>query len=85
MKCEVVKLPGNVTAFVCGRGSRKPSICQFCQERPAIKLCDQVINSDGKKRTCDAALCNECTANGGPGIDYCPNHAKLHPVQASLL
>lgn len=87
MKCETVKLPGGVTAIVCSRGSRssKPTICQFCQERPATKLCDQIINSEGKKRTCDAGICDKCAASGGQGIDYCPNHAKHHALQGSLL
>lgn len=86
MKCQSFTL-GGATVFICGGRPSRSSLtgtCRFCMKNKASKLCDQVIHRDGKKRTCDAEMCESCATNSGRDVDYCPDHKNNHPAQGLL-
>lgn len=71
MTCETVRI-GGVVAIVCGRGRRDRKRCHC--GAPATKLCDH--RGAGRKKTCDAPLCDAHAVRIGANIDFCPGHAK---------
>jgi hypothetical protein len=70
---------GPVLAFVCGTSMK---VCRFCRLRLAKKLCDFPISKRGK--TCDAPMCDGCSAHIGADTDYCPEHKGQTPPQQKL-
>lgn len=77
MTCKVVKTP-ELTAIVCSRGQR-PLRCVCCG-RPADRLCDFVLEGG---RTCDRAICAQCTDRPARGVDFCPEHAAIGRERAA--
>ena len=77
MPCNPVKLPGGGTAIVCSGRGRRPKPCAYCG-RPSSRLCDFPVTKDrGVKGTCDAPLCERCTARIAGDGDLCRAHAPL--------
>jgi hypothetical protein len=86
MTCETVKLPGGITAIVCGRGRKKPKPC-ICCGKPSTKLCDFRTGERTHAQgwiTCDKPLCDACAVRGGTNIDYCPDHPKPEGAQLAM-
>lgn len=91
MGCEFVKLDG-MEGFAVLCGGKRRSFCQFCQKRPATKLCDFVVGKQAKiergmqrrvDKTCDASMCAVCATDVGKNLDYCPKH-KAEAKQGGL-
>ena len=68
MPCTVIRFPGGGHAIACGP-KRKPKLCPFCKQQPAILSCDGDL---GNGKTCDAPICDKCAALVGPDRDLCP-------------
>jgi hypothetical protein len=64
------------TAIVCTRGQRKRR-CHYCN-RPAPYLCDHPVIRNGKRGTCDIAICEQCRHNVQAGVDLCRPHFGLY-------
>ena len=75
MPCEFKRdEAGAVTAIVCSRG-RARKRCVHCGG-PGSQLCDFPVLRDGRKTTCDAALCRHCSTKPHAGdVDLCRPHA----------
>jgi hypothetical protein len=61
--------------FACTHG-RTTKRCAYCG-RPSDRLCDFPVLRDGKRTTCDAALCSRCTTRIAGDGDLCRSHAPL--------
>jgi hypothetical protein len=61
--------------IVCSRGQRSTP-CAYCG-RPSSRLCDFPVTRNGKRGTCDAALCARCTSKIAGDGDLCRAHAPL--------
>lgn len=75
MRCTRVRI-GGAWAIICGK--HRIAACVKCG-CIATRECDWKL---GRDRTCDAALCDSCTASPAPGKDLCPEHAEAwasHP------
>jgi hypothetical protein len=72
MPCHPVKLFDGSTAIVCSRGSTRKR-CAYCG-RASDRLCDFPVLRDGKRTTCDAALCSRCTTRITGDRDLCRSH-----------
>jgi hypothetical protein len=70
MTCEIVKLPDDTSAIVCG-SRRRPARCFMC-ERRGLYQCD-AAKGDG---TCDRYLCDVHRISAREGVDFCPPHAR---------
>ena len=78
MPCSPLVKENKVVGFICTRG-RKPKPCFYCGN-PSSQLCDFPIgkHKNGKKKTCDAAMCERCTSKGvSKEYDFCRPHFKL--------
>lgn len=69
MPCTHVKLPNGITAIVC---ASKPRMKRCSCGGPGTLLCDWKIDKAGK--TCDRAICSQCTQSPVEGKDICPAH-----------
>lgn len=95
MSCDftTVRGPnGELSQFIiCSRGNRRrPPPCVACG-KPSTLLCDYPLRGKKQGRTCDRALCDQCTKRGaatqlgaiGGGFrevdtfDLCPTHARM--------
>lgn len=74
MTCETVRLPGGGAAIVCNRRRRVKCSVAGCGA-PSQFQCDGAA-PQRKSGTCDRHLCAAHRTPQGPGIDYCPEHAK---------
>lgn len=72
---------GSDFAIVCVRGARPRAVCR-CGTSVYTRLCDH--REPGRKRTCDAKLCDRCAVSVGPNRDLCPAHARAAAAQPSL-
>lgn len=72
MPCDTVKFPGGGGAIVCSRG-RRSRPCAFCP-RTSSRLCDGP-KPNGK--TCDKPICDRCTWQPDPDVDFCPECAPM--------
>jgi len=71
MDCTHVKLPGGLTAIVCGRGMKTPRrLCRWCRA-PAPLLCDWKLAGG---RTCDKEICAAHAFEVEPDKHLCPAH-----------
>lgn len=78
MPCVEIKI-GDMTALVCGVPKRKAKTCFYCGDTSGF-LCDFPIkvSRNGKKKTCDRALCAGCAKHGlSPDVDFCGSHYPL--------
>lgn len=66
-------------AIACSRSGQK---CAVCGGR-ATKLCDYPLRGSKEGQTCDRPLCARHAKSIGPGIDYCPAHARLAEKEGS--
>lgn len=70
--CEHIKLPGGVTAIVCGvRHNTKFCACG----RPADMLCDWKV-SGKRSGTCDRPICRDHALQVAPEKHLCQEHQK---------
>ena len=77
MTCSVVKTGDKSTAFICGSVPR----IRLCGcDNVSDRVCDWKI---GRKRTCDAALCAECTTSPAKNKDLCDWHANMWAKHAA--
>lgn len=79
MACEEVKHlgpSGPLVAIVCSRGGPRPKPCVYCGSRSS-RLCDFPVLRDGKRATCDDALCSGCTTRIAGDGDLCRAHAVV--------
>ena len=69
MACYSINEKGKNIGFICG------DLGEHCRECGSISenLCDYPV---GKGKTCDRAICNECSKQVGIDIHYCPTHSK---------
>lgn len=83
MPCHHVKLPGGVTAIVCGsrRLSGKP--CVGCG-RPSTKLCDYPMRGVKAGQTCSRPVCDKCAVHQDPDVDFCPTHGRMLTAEGKL-
>src|SRR6059058_2596584 len=71
--CYVVMLPNGIRALVRMARPRRGR-CAACGRRgTAERACDWKVTKD---RTCDRALCLQCTSSPAAGNDLCPEHAR---------
>lgn len=75
MPCYPVKMPNDTVGIVCTRG-RTRKRCAYCGSA-SDRLCDFPVLRDGKRTTCDAALCSRCTTRIAGDGDLCRAHAPL--------
>ena len=69
MACRTVRTE-NGTLWICGELDDVPC-CRVCGCM-ATQLCDYPIGND---KTCDSALCSDCSHSIKGDLDYCPEHA----------
>lgn len=72
---------GSDFAILCTRGARRRDLCE-CGAVEHTRLCDH--REPGRKRTCDAKLCDACAVSVGPDRDLCREHARAAAAQPSL-
>lgn len=73
MVCRPFSANG-MTGFVCGPSQKAPR-CKCGSGRPANLLCDWKTPR-GKKPTCDAKICLDCSTRPATDKDLCPAHAR---------
>lgn len=85
MPCKFIPMPGGGYAHIkfANRPRRR---CRFCNTGWVDKLCDfpTMIDGNGKVRTCDAGMCQNCATSKGPDVDYCPHHKDMNPNAPGL-
>lgn len=78
MPCEFVELgegADKVTAIICTRGQRRK---RCACGKPATRECDYPKPTKrNANKTCDAALCVDCTTTVGPDRDLCAEHERV--------
>jgi hypothetical protein len=76
MRCARIKLTDGTVAIICGHTpASATSLCAFCRQ-PSTKLCDfPTRGRTGRRKPCDAPICNSCATSLGPNSDLCPAHA----------
>lgn len=68
MACSIVKTPlGHV--IICG--PKRVKACAHCGSI-STKLCDY---PNGRGKTCDRPICEDCATHVEPDTDLCRNHA----------
>ncbi len=64
--------------FLCGTFP-KPKTCIECGEEETEFLCDARItvrhSRKSLSKTCDLAICADCTRKRGSALDFCSRHA----------
>lgn len=67
-------------------------LCFVCGKRPATRLCDapfgRIANCHTGRQvlTCDRPICDECTIEIGPEIDFCPKcMERIKNAEKSML
>lgn len=84
---------GDVTSgILCTRG-RQPKYCRvgLCN-KPAVALCDYPVEVEGKRKTCDAPMCEQHRhpVQGKSNTDWCNAHwsfeqrRKSQPLKGEL-
>jgi hypothetical protein len=75
MPCKVIKI-GESVGVICGPKVRDNLVCKFCGAM-AVRICDFPMRfAGGKRRTCDAPICEAHQTKIGPESDLCPDHAR---------
>lgn len=69
MPCTPIKLPGGISAIVCGSRQRVRR-CKWCSA-PGGYQCDWKI---GGGKTCDKHICAEHAQEVAPDKHLCPEH-----------
>lgn len=72
MPCSRIKV-GEIQAIVCGR--HKIRTCVKCGQI-ATRECDWKVMRSGRKATCDAPICDDCTHQPAKNKDLCPKHSE---------
>ena len=62
---------GKVIGIVHVRMRRPRTRCAVCRQPGATQSCDGRTRGE---KTCDAALCRECSVRPRAGVDFCPTH-----------
>jgi len=86
MQSKIVKMPGGVTAIVCGRFKDNPP-CKWCGKR-GTKQCDFPVSRAGIMsvgQACDAWMCDRCAVSVGENRDYCPPHFRHAQKEAQKI
>ena len=72
MPCTHVKLPGGVSASVCGSGRPRPTYCTAC-DKVAPFRCDW---KTGGGKTCSLPICIHHAEQVAEDKHLCPKHSK---------
>lgn len=71
----IIDAGGNVIGRACYREQRASCATTGCAGAGTL-LCDYPVTRRGRQTTCNRRVCRRCAVALGPGLDFCPPHAR---------